>query len=176
MLDITVRLLTAWAAEPTYGVNPMALSLPRTNLGGMPDDDAPRVVSFFSDADDRGVAENGDPPEVPALILWADSFDTVDNRMYKTAKLVTFGVGYVTSETDDALTSTRECGYILRGARISFMRNFNSLDKSRNYRQLGGIMVVSIDECLEHRVTVAVGRRKMWGFLEVKATVVDTLA
>lgn len=176
MLDVTVRLLTAWMGSPEYGTNAIAATLPRTNLGGKPDDAAPRVVSFYSDADNLGVAADGDPPSVPALILWSDSFDTVKNQVYKTATQVTFGVGYVTGETDDALTSTRECGYILRGARISFMRHFNSLEKSKDYRQLDGIMIISIDECVEHRVTVAVGRRKMWGFLEVKTTVVDTLA
>jgi hypothetical protein len=178
VIDISVRLLANWAAVAVHGVNDIAASLPRTTLGTAGDDPAPPVVAFFADSDDPGTAEELDPPEVPALVFWGDADASVARTggLNALAKQVRFAAGYVTDDHADALTAIRSCGYILRAGRISFMKRFNSQQLSKNFRELNGIRILSIDEVNEHRVTVAVGKRKMWGFLEIKATVVDTLS
>jgi hypothetical protein len=178
MIDIVVRLLAQWAAVAEHGVNDLTAELPRKKLGTVLEDDTPPSVSFFADSDDPGTADALDPPEVPALVFWGDADASVKRQggIYKVAKQVTFAAGFVTEETADPLTAIRNCGYVLRGARISFMSRFNSAELSKAYRDLNGVRILSIDEVNEHRVTVAVGKRKMWGFLEIKATVVDTLS
>jgi hypothetical protein len=178
MIDVSVRLLANWAAVATHGVNDIAATIPRKNLNSAQDDEAPPSVAFFADSDDEGTAEELDPPEVPALVFWGDADASVQRKggLNVIAKQVRFAAGYVTDSSADALTAIRNCGYILRAGRISFMSRFNSLTLSKDYRELNGVRILSIDEVNEHRVTVAVGKRKMWGFLEIKATVIDTLS
>lgn len=179
MIDIVVRLLTNWAAQTAeHGVNAIAASLPRKNFGTAVDDKAPPHIAFFADSDDSGTARELDPPVVPALVFWGDADASVprSSGLYTMAKQIRFAAGYVTEESADPLTSVRDCGYILRSARICFISRFNSIALSRVYRELNLVKILSVDEVNEHRVTVAVGRRKMWGLVEIKVTVVDMIS
>lgn len=170
MINETVMLMAQWAGNEFHGVNALAALVPRS--AGF---EAPPVVSIFDDAEDRGTADDLDVPAVPALAFWGDSDVTTEHRQYNQAKQVAVAAAFITGEDADPLTSVRNCGYILRGARISFLSRYNSIKKSQDSRDLNGIRILSIDSVEEHRVTVAIGRRKMWGFIDIRATVVDTL-
>lgn len=174
MLDITVRLLAGFAKSPDYGVNALLHNLPRQQGLGKPDDDPTPDVAIFNDSDDASVASDLDPEEVPALIFFADSAADIEVRGYPGAKEVVIGAGYVTDEKEDALVAVRNCGYILRATR-QCMTRYNSGDMSDGYRELNGIKVAKINSVVEQRITAAVGRRKLWGLLEIRATVLDLL-
>lgn len=174
MLDITVQLLANFARLPDGGVNDMAQSIPRKNIDPLqPDDPAPPLVAVVDDVTDKGVAANLDPSEVPALMIFGDSTAEVSYRGYKIAREVSIAAAFITAEDADPIESARVCGYILRGARLTFGRYNTSAGKP--YRELNGIKVMEITKSEETRITAAVGRRKMWGFLDIRATVVETL-
>lgn len=175
VVDAVVRLVSEFLRHAEHGVNELAGSLPRTTLGGYPDDDAPPVVPVFNDADEKGVAANLDPPEVPALVVFSDSSASVAAGGYKIARDVMIGVGYVTEGGVDEMIAGRACGYVLRGAQLSLWR-YNSQEKSAGMRELNGVKILEIKSVEEQRVTVAVGRRKLWGLLLVNLTVVDNLS
>lgn len=174
-----MRLVAAFLRHDEHGVNELAGSLPRATLGGYPDDDPPPTVAVFNDADEKGVAKDLDPPQVPALVVFSDSSASVVAGGaacgYKIARDVTIGIGYVTSDGVDELIAGRACGYVLRGATLSLWR-YNSQEKSAGMRELNGIKVHEVKSIEEQRVTVAVGRRKLWGLLVVNLTVVDNLS
>lgn len=173
MLDIAVRLLAAWAGHVEHGVNELAQSFPRATLSGTVDD-APPIVTLCNDADDESVAAHLSPDKVPALMFWGDSAPDIELRGYKIAKEVIVAAAYVTEDTADPIASVRECGYILRAGRISFER-YNSQTLSTGFRELNGIKILKINSVTEQRMPGAVGNRKMWGFLDIRATVIETL-
>jgi hypothetical protein len=173
VLDATVRLLSGFFSHPEHGINEMTQSLPRAGLGGAPDDAAPPVVAIFNDVDDKSVAKDLTAPQLPAWILWGDSSAPVSLAGYKIAREVVVAGAFVTDEGVDDLVMNRACGYILRGGLITMAR-YNSQDNSKGYRELNGIKVHMIQSVTEQRVTAAVGRQKMWGFLYVRAIVVET--
>jgi hypothetical protein len=175
MIDVTVRLLEAFFNDPVHGINEMAQTLPRKTLDPMVDDPAPALVTVCSDLSDPDVAEKLEPAKVPAFMLFGDSAADITMRGYKVAKEVIVAGTFVTDETADSLTSSRDCGYILRGGLLTLGR-YNSADKAGALRSLNGIKVLEISKVVEQRVTVAVGRRKMWGFLAIHATVVESLS
>lgn len=175
MINETVQLLALFAGHPTHGVNVMAGSIPRKNADPLkPDDDAPPVLSILNDVNDAGVANGLDPEDVPCFMMWGDSQAAVELRGYKTAKEVVIAAGFVTDENADPIASEKACGYILRGGVLTFGR-FNHQSYSRDFRELNGIRILEIRSVTEQRVVAAVGRRKMWGFLDIRVTVVETL-
>jgi hypothetical protein len=52
---------------------------------------------------------------------------------------------------------------------------YNSQENSKGFRKLNGISIHQITSVTEQRMTAVVGTRKMWGFLDIRATVVETL-
>lgn len=176
MLDNAVRLVSAFLLHPMHGVNVITQSLPRTTLNSAPDDPAPPVVPVENDSDNESVAKDLTPSAVPALVVWGDS--SVSIKLSKgnlIAREVAIAIGYVTSDTADALGAVRDCGYIMRGLILSLKR-FNSQSNSAGYRELNGIKILELSEGEEQRITAAVGRFKMWGFVIVRAIVIETLA
>ena len=175
MINETVRLLTAFVQHPEHGINEMASTLPRTGLGAEPPDAAPPVVPVFSDVDTASVARDLTAPQLPAVIVWGDSDLKTTYKGYKTARDIVIAFAYVTEDTVDDLVTNRECGYILRGGILTFGR-YNNQKYSEGYRELNGIRVMEIRDVTEQRVTAAVGRQKMWGFLAVEVIAVETYA
>lgn len=175
MINETIRLLARWGAVAEHGINDLAAVLPRTNFGADPDDDAPQAVAIFSDVDDAGTAKDLDPPDVPAFVLWGVSTARIEARGYPTARRITIAGAYVTAEDADPITAVRNCGYILRAGQVCFVSRYNRQSLSQDYRQHNGVLVLEIADVEEHRLTAAVGRRKMWGMLEINATVAETL-
>jgi hypothetical protein len=175
MINEVIRLFARWGAVADHGVNDLAASLPRTNFGAEPDDPAPEDVSIFSDVDDSGTARDIDPPDVPAFVLWGVSTAKIDYRGYPLARRITVAGAYVTAEDADPLTAVRNCGYILRAGSVTYLSRYNSQSLSKDYRQHNGVLVLEVADVEEHRLTAAVGRRKMWGMLEINAIVAETL-
>jgi hypothetical protein len=174
MLDIAVRLVAAFCADATHGINEMAQGLPRATMVPGIFDDAPPLVALCNDADDESVAAALEPPEVPAFMFWGDSAADVDVRGYKIAKEVIIAGAFVTEDGADPLASVRACGYILRAGILTLGR-YNSQENSKGFRKLNGISIHQITSVTEQRMTAVVGTRKMWGFLDIRATVVETL-
>lgn len=176
MINQVVMLLSRWAADADHGVNDLAQSIPRTNFAPTPDDPAPPIVDIFSDVDDAGTAREMDPPTVPALVFWgASEADLKKKGDLPISRRITIAAAYVTAEDADPLTAIRDCGYILRAEAISIMSRFNRVSLSAAYRELNGIRITEVTDVNEYRLTASVGRRKMWGLLEINATVIETL-
>lgn len=174
MINDTVRLLEAFFKSPDHGINAMAQGIPRAGLLGADPDPAPPIITVCSDMSDAGVAEKIEPAEVPAFMLFGDSSADTKMQGYKIAKEVIVAGTYVTDEGADSIAAVRDCGYILRAGLLTLGR-YNSSEKAGALRVLNGLRVMEISKVVEQRVTVAVGRRKMWGFLAIHATVVETL-
>lgn len=177
MINEVVKLLERFGADPDHGVNELAQSIPRTNLAPSPDDSAPPIVAIFSDIDDAGTAREMDPPDVPALVFWgASEADITQKGLLPIAKKITIAAAYVTAEDADPLTTIRDCGYILRAQAISMMSRFNRVTLSAAYRELNGVRITEVTDVNEYRLTATVGRRKMWGLLEINAVAIETLS
>lgn len=173
MIDVAVVLIAAFLKHAEHGVNEMAQSLPRNKWGGgiM---DVPRLVKIFDDVEDDAIAEDLDPPEVPALIVWGDSAgDAPANKLYRISKNVIVAAAYVTETGDDNKQCRNECGLVLRGAMLSLMR-YNNQANSAGFREFNGIKVHEITSATDQRMTAAVGARKMWGVLQIRAVVGET--
>lgn len=172
MLNEVVLLLSDFLRDPEHGVNEMAGTLPRKSPTGV-DYPAPPVVKVYSDMDTPEVARDLTAPSLPAVIVWGDSDTSTTYRGYKVARDVVIAIGYVTEDSVDDLVTNRECGYILRGGILTFGR-YNDQKRSEGYRELNGIRIMEVSKVTEQRVTAAVGRQKLWGFLEVHAIAVET--
>lgn len=176
MINETVQLISKFAADAVHGVNAMAAIIPRKNIDILkPDDEAPPVLPIVNDVDDTGVADGLDPEGVPCFMLWGDSQASIAINGYKTAREVIIAGAFVTDEKADPLASEKICGYILRGGVLTFGR-FNHQSYSRDCRELNGIRILEIRSVTEQRIAAPVGRRKIWGFLDIRVTVVETLS
>lgn len=174
MINEVVQLLSVFASSAEHGVNEMAQGIPRKNVDPLkPDDTAPPVVAVVDDINDAGVAAGLDPEEVPCFMMWGDSALPSEYKGYKVTEVVVAGA-FVTDAHADALSSEKACGYILRGGMLTFGR-FNHQAYSKGLRELNGIKILEIRSVTEQRVPAAVGRRKIWGFLDIRVVVVENL-
>lgn len=167
-----VRLLAAFADKSDHSINKIAATLERDNLNGG-QDLAPKPVYIFTDIDNDppGI----DPPRVPACVFWVDSTAEIQLKgLHRIARAVTVVMAYVTAEDEAPARALSDNSYVLRAGQICFKR-FNSQNNSAGYRDLNGIKIHEIQGIEEQRVTAAVGRRKMWGFLTIPVIVVDSV-
>jgi hypothetical protein len=175
MIDIVVRLIAAWLANATHGVNALAANLPRTKIGGG-SDPAPPAVTIYNDADDAHAALNVMSIEkVPALVVWADSHSDRPLKGYALAKDVVIGIGFITDDQVDPVAMNRACGYIMRAAVISLAR-FNVQSIAGTARDLNGVSILQIAQIEEQRVTAMQQNRRLWGFLLPHVSAADTYA
>lgn len=175
MINEAVRLLSGFCEHPAHGINEMASTLPRQAFGGQLAPPAPPVVAIFNDVDDASVAKDLTAPSLPAVIVWGDNSTSIKLRGYKVARGVTIIIAFITAESEDDLVMNRACGYILRGGLLT-MERYNSQEKSAGYRELDGVKILEVTNVKEQRFTTAVGVQKLWGWLQVDATVVETLS
>ena len=176
MIRTTTLLEAAFWRDPTYGINAMLAALPRDKIGGGTDAAAPSL-NVYSDADDAGVAQTLVPPELPSVIVFAQTAE-VDrsgrNRRALPRPLV-HAFGYVTDEGADELEAQRVCELVLRAGRLVF-DNYLSHGDAAGLRQINGIRVLDVPKVLERRVTATAEKVKLWGWLEVHSTVADGIA
>lgn len=173
MIDVAVRLIAAFLAHETYGLNAMTASLPHKTIAG--DDEAlPSTVPIYNDADDKGVATAMTPPKLPAIVVWGDSSRHVESGKRDTIEDVTIAIGYLTKDSAADLVQNRTCGYLLRGAKRS-LRKYEKVALSDDYRALNGIRITTVTIGQEQRITMA-GEGDtpvLWGWLAITARVVD---
>jgi hypothetical protein len=173
MLDVAVRLVDAWLQHAEHGLVELATTLPRTNLGGRPDDEAPPIPTFYNDADQLALMDEKGPDVVPAWVTWGDSQWNVPLRGHKIARECILGSAFITDDQQDETLMNRACGYLMRGGMLSLSR-FNSQTLSKEFRTLNGVTIHEISSVTEQRISAAVGRRRLWGLLEIHAIVVET--
>src|SRR5688572_17761006 len=94
--------------------------------------------------------------------------------LHRKARAVTMCMAYITAAEEDEKRARSGVGCILRAGQICFKR-YNSQPSSVGYRALNGIKVHEVQGIEEQRVNVAVGRRKMWGFLIIPVIVADSV-
>lgn len=176
MFTETVQLLARWLRHDEYGVNALVATLGRDKVDGPGKWPRIRPITIYDDATDEGTATSIEPPEVPALaVTRVGNFKIpLGVSQVKGASSVLVAVGYVTAPEVDRLAALRECGYSLRGVRLSCDR-FNSIRLSGAYRAINGVQVMQLSFVTQQDAPVAVGRLKMWGFVLVQATVADAL-
>lgn len=175
MLDTTVTLLSAWARNVDNGWNASTAVIPRFKFGVAPPEQwpAPPVIAIVDDQMDPGVAKELAPSELPCIMIWGDS-DAETRYKDRPAREVAIAAAFCTNEDMDPLEAERLCGFYMRGGRLSYFR-YNRQGLSRDYRKLNGVLVMEVSKCTEQRITAAVGRYKMWGFLDLRVIVVDDL-
>lgn len=175
MINAAVRLLSGFCKHPEHGINEMASTLPRQVFGSQTPPAAPPAVQIYNDVDDKSVATDLTAPSLPAVILWGDSSAPIKMHGYKIARNVIIIVAFVATESEDDLVMNSASGYILRGGLLTLGR-YNNQEKSAGYRELDGIRILEISNVEEERVTMAVGVQKLWGWLKVSASVVETFS
>lgn len=174
MINETVQLLSAFAKTTEHGINGMAQGIPRKHIDStLPDDPAPPILAIVNDVTDEGVAKGLDPDEVPCFMFWGDSSEPIEYKGHKHAEVIVAGA-FVTDAGADPLSMEKSCGYILRGGVLTFGR-FNNQAFSKGFRELNGIKILEIRSVIEQRFPAAEGRRKMWGYLTIRAIVAENL-
>ena len=177
MLDTVTRLLSGFLDDPVNGINAVAATIPRAGfLTQIAPDPAPPSVVICSDATDISVAKDLTPSSAPAIVIWADSASDVKlGPHFKIAKDVIVVAAFVTDEGQDPQSAIRESGYILRAGRLCCER-FNSQAASTGFRRLNGVVIHEISRVTEQRVTSPLGRFRIWGWLTIHVTAVETLS
>jgi hypothetical protein len=175
MIDIVVRLIAAWLANETHGVNALAAKLPRANVSG-PDDDAPPLIAIVNDADDAEVARNVLAVEpVPAVVVFGDSKTNRALRGYALAKDVVIGIAFVTDDKADPVTMMHLSGIVSRAIDISLAR-FNVQSIAGAARALNGVSILEIASVEEQRVTAQETNRRLWSLVLPHCSVADQYA
>jgi len=176
-LDNTVRLIARWLQHEKYGINALAMSLPRERADGTLDPPM-EPVTIENDSDHESVAANLSPSGTDGIVVWGDSSQDVKVRgapEYQIARQVAIAIAYVTTDNVDVLSATRRCAYLMR-AGIGSLGKFNQQRLSEDFRTLNGIHLEQVQRVREQRVTGALGNVRIWGFLIVEVIVLETLS
>lgn len=173
ILESTV-IVSSWLKDPVHGVNAMLGKVPRGKMGSgtFP---APAKVTVYDDIQDESVAMELDPDKVPAVVVFADSdinvsMDWGDIGPLKGTAL-TIAASYIYRDVP-ALVARRDGMFVLRAIQWS-LRRFNSNRYSEGKRRLNDISVSGIRATRQQRVTGAVGRSTLAGFVLANLDVVD---
>jgi hypothetical protein len=171
--DVTI-LYDRWLHHPEHGVAAMLALVPRVRPGE-PDITMPTVPTIYNDVEDQSVAREIDPAAEPALVIFTDSDPVIPmhpNRRPADRRLTTT-IAYTTREMEP-VQAIQWGGVILRAVAMT-LRRFNDQSLARDYREVNGIKIMEIETVREQRVSGAVGRSKLWGFLLSDAKVLDTI-
>lgn len=171
------QLLAAFCRHETYGLVAMAATLPLNRIGGGTDP-APGAINVYTDVDDKGVAKTLVPPESPAIVVFAETraveIGSRRQRQRQPRPMV-LAIAYVTDDEADELHAQQQCDLFLR-AGILMLDKYNEQAASSGFRDLNGVRVLEVTNVIERSVTVANETSKMWGWLEVHLSVVDSIA
>lgn len=177
MLNNLTVLYDRWFRHPQYGIDAMIDLVPRARppVNGEAQPDLPRPsVTIYNDVEHESVVKNIDPTEVPALVIFTDADSNVPLHPNRRAsdRRVTTTIAYVTREMVP-LEAVAAGDIVLRAGKM-VLRHFNDQRASKGYRELNGVKIMEIRSVTEQRVSGAVGRSQLWGFLLSDATVLDT--
>jgi hypothetical protein len=172
MIVEVTRLMDRWL-KSEKGVQKWLPSISRFTPEGT-EDPMPEIPAIYNDIEDECVAAELDPVKVPALVIFCDSAPETkaQNERRLVARNVLVTVAYITRDTP-ALKASRDGGYVLRAIRRSLVE-FNSLQESREFRDLNGIKILAIDTIEQQRVAANLGRSELWGFVMAGLTVIDS--
>lgn len=171
MIVEVTRLWDRWLKGP-LGVEYHLPLLQRLTPEGT-EDPLPQMPRIYNDIEDESVADSLDPPETPALVLFAESGAEI-TQAQRTGRLVTHSlvmtIAYITRDWPP-LRASIEGGYVLQAV-IRSLVDYNSEGKSLNYRKLNGIKVLSINELTQERVAANLGQSQLWGFVIAEVSVI----
>lgn len=176
--DITI-MYDRWLRHPEYGVAAMLPTIPRVvpALGATPATviSEPTMPTIYNDVEHESVVREIDPDKEPALVVFTDSDPDVPMHPNRRAvdRTVTTTIAYTTREMPP-LRAVQWGGLILRAVKLS-VGHFNDQRKAKGYRELNGVSIQAVRSVTEQRVSGAVGRSRLWGFLLVDSTVLDTI-
>lgn len=172
MITEITRLVDRWLKHDEYGVEAMLQTIGRQTPEG-DSDELPETPSIFNDTeDDMGMLM--EPDKSPALIVFCARGPRIDltNNMMQKGSLATVYVSYVTRDVPE-IQAARDGNYTLRAVKKSLTR-FNSYGKAEQYRKLNGILIAAVNPLDEFQTRSAVGKSRMWGFVQVGVLVVDS--
>lgn len=150
--------------DPELGVNALADQVPRGT------DTAPRAVTIYSDLSSEEIAENKDPPSVPALVVVADvgaESTAKQGRTQQRVRNVILGVGYVDSDTVILLAKI-DSGLVLRGLQASVLK---LLQKGVKERTVNGVTLLQVTKMVEQRASGVIGTSRLTGFVLIHCEV-----
>lgn len=171
IIEVT-RLIDRWLNHPDYGVDAMLQLVGRQTPEG-DSDELPQTPSIFNDTEhEMGLLM--EPDKSPALIVFCARGPKVDirNAMIQKGSQAVAYISYVTRDVPE-IQAARDGNYTLRAVKMSLTR-FNQWGKAEQYRSLNGITVAALGPLDEYQTRSAVGRSRMWGFVQVGALVLDS--
>lgn len=178
MLNEAVLLSAQWGRHKDHGLYTLAQTIPRTVPGGQ-DDPPPDQVPIFTFKDSKTVAQSLIAPKVPAMIYWGDSSAPVKIGGYKRAREVVVVAAYVTDAGADDTRAVQQCGLYMRAGLLSYARydiQSNTKTPAMDYRSLNGIHIHKVEDVTEQQLTANNGAQRLWGWLELRLIVVETLS
>jgi hypothetical protein len=175
--QITV-LIDRWLRHVTYGVEAMMARVP--NLTPEAVDKGPVVMpSILNDIEYAELAgsANLDPPVNRAIIVYTDSPVAYSMNASRTASIsdsdVRPTIGWMTRD-EDPIRAVNDGSVLLRAIVLSLFK-WNDQVASRGYRDLNGVKVAKVNSVRSYRVAGAVGKSRLWGFVQPSLIVIDTL-
>lgn len=166
------RLLGAWFALDSYGINAIAQAQPRQTIGGGTDD-APPSVTVLHGPDDKSFSDSGTPSVLPAYVLWGVKTTLVGRTSRLTTRDVELGAGLFTKDGANQAKWIGAFDAIARAVESSLLR-YNSATKSADYRDLNGVHVEYANLLGVQQITMA-GEGDtpvMWGIMKLEARIV----
>lgn len=172
MINEVTKMIDRWLKHETYGVDAMLQILGRLTPEG-DEDEMPQLPSIFNDIEDE-MGDLMEPDKSPALLIFCARGPLMDlrNQLHQKGDGGVLYVAYVTKDVPE-IVAARDGNYVLRAVKKSLTR-FNSYAKAEEYRKLNGILIASVDDLIEYQTRSAVGRSRMWGFVQANVSVVDS--
>lgn len=177
--DHVTVLLDRWLRHPDYGVAAMMVKVPNFTPEGA-DKGAVVMPEIMNDIEYEELAgsANLDPPVNRCLIVYTDSPVAYSINASRTVSItdsdVRPTVGWMTRD-ENPVKAVNDGGVLLRATVLSLFK-WNDQVASRGYRELNGAKVAKIGSVRTYRVAGAVGKSRLWGFVQPNLTVIDTLS
>jgi hypothetical protein len=176
------RMLAAWLADETYGVNALLPDLPRwTGLNDEDDnpidDPLPADVTIFSEVDAPGIMTDGGlrPSKMPSLVIVVDENQRTSDIgvIGKPGHWLTAvaGIGFYAEQTEREKDIIHG-NYVMRAVKQS-LTLFNEPKYSGQYRKLNQYTLSKIEGVEIQRVAPAVPSSHMLGIVFADLRVLD---
>lgn len=180
MIQNDITLLThRWLKDPTYGVEAMMAFVPNKTPEGI-NRAAVQMPEILNDVETEGLIGNADLITLPtprALVVYCDTPIRTTQQASKTAILtddpIYVTVAWITREIPPGV-AVLDGGVLLRATELSLYK-WNNQSASVGKRELNGVFIAKVESCRTLRVSGAVGKSSLWGFVQANLKVIDTV-